>query len=119
MVHDAAYEKSDFGGRGTEMVIIDAKKFSEGPVASLRLPTYVPFGVHGSWSPQYIAGPPKADELERLEEIRKKNDGKPVSLGIGSNASEPVIHSTPTPQAIGMAAAGLVLGITALSSILG
>jgi len=119
LVHDAAYEKSDFGGRGTEMVIIDAKKFSEGPVASLRLPTYVPFGVHGSWSPQYIAGPPKADELERLEEMRKKNDGKPVSLGIGSNASEPVIHSTPTPQAIGMAAAGLVLGITALSSILG
>jgi all-trans-8'-apo-beta-carotenal 15,15'-oxygenase len=44
LVHDAEYEKSEMGGRGTEMVIIDAKKFAEGPVARLRLPTYVPFG---------------------------------------------------------------------------
>ena len=47
LVHDARYEDSDFGGRGTEIVIIDAKKFSEGPVARLRLPKYVPYGVHG------------------------------------------------------------------------
>jgi hypothetical protein len=40
LVHDADYEKSDFGGRGTEMVIIDAQKFEEGPVARLRMPTY-------------------------------------------------------------------------------
>lgn len=116
LVHDAAYDKSQFGGRGTEMVIIDAKKFSEGPVARLRLPSYVPFGVHGSWSPKYVAGPPKEDELKRLEELRANNDGRPISLG--TNAAEPVIHNTPTPQAIGVGVAGLVLGITALSSII-
>ncbi len=48
--------------------------------------------------------------------MREKNDDKPVSLG--SSAAEPVIYNTPTPQAIGMGVAGLVLGITALSSIL-
>jgi len=116
LVHDAAYEKSEFGGRGTEMVIIDAQKFGEGPVARLRLPTYVPFGVHGSWSPKYVAGPPKEDELKRLAEMRAKNDGKAVSLG--ASAAEPEIHTTPTPQAIGMVVGGLALGMTALSSIL-
>ena len=116
LVHDAAAEGSTFGGRGTEMVIIDAKKFGDGPVARLRLPTYVPFGVHGSWSPKYVAGPPKEDELKRLEEMRAKNDGKPISLG--ASAAEPVIYATPTPQAIGMGVASLILGITALSSII-
>jgi hypothetical protein len=66
LVHDAAYEGSDMGGRGTEMVIIDAKKFEEGPVARLRLPTYVPFGVHGSWSTTHVAGPPKEAELKAI-----------------------------------------------------
>lgn len=117
LVHDAAAEKSNFDGRGTEMVIIDAKKFSEGPVARLRLPSYVPFGVHGSWSPKYVAGPPKEDELKRLQEMRSKNDGKPISLG--ASAAEPVIHATPSPQAIGVGVASLLMGITALSSILG
>ena len=63
LVHDANYAKSNFGGRGTEMVIIDAKKFEEGPVARIRLPVYIPFGVHGSWSTRYVAGPPKESEL--------------------------------------------------------
>jgi carotenoid cleavage dioxygenase-like enzyme len=116
LVHDAAYDKSTFGGRGTEMVIIDAQKFSEGPVARLRLPTYVPFGVHGSWSPKYVAGPPKEDELARLAEMRARNDGKAISLG--ASAAEPVIHNTPTPQAIGLTVAGIALGITAFSTIL-
>jgi hypothetical protein len=98
------------------MVIIDAQKFSEGPVARLRLPTYVPFGVHGSWSPKYVAGPPKEDELARLAEMRARNDGKAISLG--ASAAEPVIHNTPTPQAIGLTVAGIALGITAFSTIL-
>ena len=67
LVHDANYEKSDFGGRGTEMVIIDAKKFEEGPVARIRLPVYIPFGVHGSWSTRYVAGPPKKAELAAMQ----------------------------------------------------
>ena len=64
LVHDAEYDKSDFGGRGTEMVIIDARKFNEGPVARLRLPVYVPFGVHGSWSTTYVAGPPASADMD-------------------------------------------------------
>ena len=67
LVHDANYEKSDFGGRGTEMVIIDAKKFEEGPVARIRLPVYIPCGVHGSWSTRYVAGPPKKAELAAMQ----------------------------------------------------
>ena len=67
LVHDANYAKSDFGGRGTEMVIIDAKKFEEGPVARIRLPVYIPFGVHGSWSTTYVAGCPKTGELEAIK----------------------------------------------------
>mmetsp|Transcript_8266 Transcript_8266/g.30489 ORF Transcript_8266/g.30489 Transcript_8266/m.30489 type:complete len:618 (+) Transcript_8266:147-2000(+) len=50
LVHDAEVQ-------GTEVVIIDAKKFSEGAVATIKLPQYVPFGVHGSWSNEYVAGP--------------------------------------------------------------
>ena len=83
LVHDARYEDSDFGGRGTEMVIIDAKKFSEGPVARLRLPKYVHSMLHGSWSAEYVAGPPKPDELSRLEELKKKSGNAPISLGHG------------------------------------
>ena len=37
LVHDAEYEGSDYGGRGTEMVIIDSKKFEGGPVARKAL----------------------------------------------------------------------------------
>ena len=67
LVHDANYAKSDFGGRGTAMVIIDAKKFEEGPVVRIRLPVYIPFGVHGSWSTTYVAGCPKTGELEAIK----------------------------------------------------
>eukprot|EP00210_Caulerpa_lentillifera_P005285 g5049.t1 len=42
---------------GTELAILDAQKIEDGPVALLRLPTYVPMGVHGSWTPDYILGP--------------------------------------------------------------
>ena len=29
----------------------------------MNLPAYVPFGVHGSWSTKYVAGPPKEKRL--------------------------------------------------------
>ena len=50
LVHDAEVQ-------GTEVAIIDAQKFGEGPVATIKLPQYIPFGVHGSWSEEYVAGP--------------------------------------------------------------
>jgi hypothetical protein len=48
--------------------------------------------------------------------MRARNDGKAISLG--ASAAEPVIHNTPTPQAIGLTVAGIALGITAFSTIL-
>ena len=41
----------------TDLAILDAQKISEGPIANLKLPTYVPMGVHGSWTDEYILGP--------------------------------------------------------------
>jgi carotenoid cleavage dioxygenase-like enzyme len=45
----------------TSLAILDAQKISEGPIALLKLPTYVPMGVHGSWSDEYILGPDAAE----------------------------------------------------------
>lgn len=50
LVHDGATVS-------TELAILDASKLSEGPVATLKLPAYVPMGVHGSWASEYILGP--------------------------------------------------------------
>lgn len=103
------------------MVIIDAKKFSEGPVARLRLPKYVPYGVHGSWSAEYVAGPPKPDELSRLEELKKKSGNAPISLGHGD-----IIQTTSRKEVeeldlrkVGAGIGGALLGITALSEMVG
>lgn len=41
----------------TELAILDAQDIGKGPIANLKLPTYVPMGVHGSWAPNYILGP--------------------------------------------------------------
>ena len=41
-VYDAAAQASDF-------VILDARAFTAGPVATVRLPQRVPFGFHGNW----------------------------------------------------------------------
>jgi all-trans-8'-apo-beta-carotenal 15,15'-oxygenase len=52
LVHDA-------GARRTELVILDAARLEQGPVATLRLRHVVPFGLHGSWDDVY-AGPKEA-----------------------------------------------------------
>ena len=44
----------------TDLAILDAQKIEEGPIANLKLPTYVPMGVHGSWTDEYILGPVSA-----------------------------------------------------------
>ncbi|HEY0462839.1 MAG TPA: carotenoid oxygenase family protein [Polyangiaceae bacterium] len=41
-VYDKRRETSDF-------VVLDAKRFDEGPVATVRLPCRVPIGLHGTW----------------------------------------------------------------------
>jgi carotenoid cleavage dioxygenase-like enzyme len=45
LVHDR------LGVQATELVILDAARFAEPPVATVRLPTHVPFGLHGAWLP--------------------------------------------------------------------
>ena len=41
-VYDAATERSD-------LVVLDADDIARGPIASVHLPTRVPYGFHGSW----------------------------------------------------------------------
>jgi len=41
----------------SEVVVMDAKDFSKGPVCTLKCPCVVPYGVHGSWTDDYICGP--------------------------------------------------------------
>jgi carotenoid cleavage dioxygenase-like enzyme len=36
-------------GAATELVVLDAKRFAGPPVASVRIPGRVPFGLHGEW----------------------------------------------------------------------
>jgi carotenoid cleavage dioxygenase len=36
----------------TDLVVLDARDLSAGPVASVRLPRRVPIGFHGSWMPE-------------------------------------------------------------------
>ena len=37
--------------RGFEVVIVDSRAFSDGPVARIHLPVRVPAGFHGNWVP--------------------------------------------------------------------
>jgi len=37
----------------SEVQILDATRFAEGPIARIRLPVRVPFGFHGSWGAQH------------------------------------------------------------------
>jgi len=41
----------DLGQETTDLVILDAMRFEDAPVASIRLPHRVPPGFHGNWIP--------------------------------------------------------------------
>ncbi len=45
VVYDAATDRSD-------VIVVDARDFGAPPVATIHLPTRVPFGFHGSWVPR-------------------------------------------------------------------
>ncbi len=45
LTYEADYHRSD-------VVILDARHLAHGPIARLRLPHHVPFGLHGSFTPQ-------------------------------------------------------------------
>ena len=41
----------------SEVVILDAQEMEASPVATLRLPHHLPYGLHGNWVDEYF-GPP-------------------------------------------------------------
>lgn len=47
LVYDAKCDRSD-------VVILDARNLEQGPVARLHLKHHVPYGLHGSFTPQYF-----------------------------------------------------------------
>jgi carotenoid cleavage dioxygenase-like enzyme len=52
-------------GPNTQVAIVDAQRVSDGPVAKLQLPTYVPIGVHGSFTEHYILGPDETSGADK------------------------------------------------------
>jgi carotenoid cleavage dioxygenase len=36
----------------TDVVVLDARDVSQGPVATVRLPRRIPFGFHANWFPR-------------------------------------------------------------------
>lgn len=64
LVYDAA---SDL----TELAILDARSLAAGPVARIKLPHMLPFGLHGSWTDAYL-GPDPGASFEPVEyDIRR------------------------------------------------
>ena len=49
LVHDTGADES-------RLVIVDAQNFSAPPVAVIHLPRRVPYGAHGTWLPDSVAG---------------------------------------------------------------
>ncbi len=47
LVYDAAYHRTD-------VVILPADRFKEGPIARLHLKHHIPYGLHGSFTPEYF-----------------------------------------------------------------
>ncbi len=47
LVYDAAYHRSD-------VVILDARNLNQGPIARLHLKHHVPYGLHGSFTPEFF-----------------------------------------------------------------
>lgn len=48
VVYDAAHHRSD-------VVILDARDLNQGPIARLHLKHHIPYGLHGSFTPQLFA----------------------------------------------------------------
>ena len=40
----------------TEFAILDAKHIDQGPIASIRLKHHIPYGFHGTFTPEVFTG---------------------------------------------------------------
>jgi all-trans-8'-apo-beta-carotenal 15,15'-oxygenase len=47
LVYNATRQKS-------ELIILDGRDIEKGPIARLRLKHHVPYGLHGSFTPEYF-----------------------------------------------------------------
>jgi all-trans-8'-apo-beta-carotenal 15,15'-oxygenase len=58
-------------GKG-ELAILDARRLSAGPVATVRLPHLLPAGLHGSWAAGLVhEGGPAEPKWAEPNEIRQ------------------------------------------------
>ncbi|DBB06748.1 hypothetical protein WJX82_009214 [Trebouxia sp. C0006] len=71
MVYDSASDCS-------HLAVLDAKDLKSGPVARIRLPQRIPYGIHGSFTEQYLG--PASDAKPQSYNISKAvaHDGVPV-----------------------------------------
>ncbi len=56
--------------RATDLEILDGKALSQGPVACIRLPLTMPFGLHGCWSSKILGPLPKEVTEASVYDIR-------------------------------------------------
>ncbi|KAL4438663.1 hypothetical protein ABPG77_006267 [Micractinium sp. CCAP 211/92] len=64
LVYDSAKDR-------TRLVILDAHDLAAGPVATIKLPHMLPFGLHGSWTGAYLGPQPEQPFQPTLYDIRQ------------------------------------------------
>lgn len=64
LVYDAEQQR-------TQLAILDARNLSAGPVATIRLPHALPFGLHGSWTADYLGPAPGQEWAPTEYDIRQ------------------------------------------------
>ena len=51
-----------------DIVILDAARIADGPVATIHLPHHLPASLHGSFSPEYLGPDPEDASVPRWKE---------------------------------------------------
>ena len=59
--------------RVTDLVLFDAKDISKGPISRVKLPTFVPFGLHGSFADGLVFD---EDDITRKFKVNRALDSK-------------------------------------------
>lgn len=64
----------------TQLVILNAQNLAAGPVATIKLPHMLPFGLHGSWTGSYLGPQPGEPYAPTLYDIRNGVKAEPVDV---------------------------------------